>query len=502
MALSPTEAIVESWVQAIQKVAEQATFRSPDSNNNSFRGNHSQGRNNNNNPNSDRINVQLQKGLADLKALENSLKQPNPIDENENDDEDNDDDDGGGEDDWDLIPVVSPPPLHRTRNNNNNNNSNNNNTATNNNNRRRLRNNRHHNGDDDDDEEEEDEHDNFRNRPTSHNSPSSATTAAAANNNSIRLLLNKRRLLIRLWTSQAEVMAMCAASCLSTHQWKQGAEWYTQALERIAQAQEQADYEVARWWFQQEEEEEESALRDLQPASRESLLQLLLEDADIVQVALNYFSQERLKFHRATQRHEAHLQQRLQPQWESRDFAKFRMGEYKWKHNPAPKNDYQRLRLDDERQLRVVQDALKELVKSDPSQIMQQVYELREQMAIQQQQQGPSATHLRTMQRYNHERPSEMQYNKRVSMELYPDPTQFGWLFTGSWKVVEFFEKNEIKLDWYFTTATVKTSMDHPTQGRTQLFRKKVTPKVYRRILENPRAHTNQGYQRRNPSRT
>jgi len=100
-------------------------------------------------------------------------------------------------------------------------------------------------------------------------------------------------------------------------------------------------------------------------------------------------------------------------------------------------------------------------------------------------------------QRYNGIRPNNIMLQNRVSWKDYPDATEFGWVFTGSSDVTEFFEKDGIKLDWYFTTATVKTAMDHPTQGKTQLFRRQVDAGLYRKILENPRIHTDQGYQRR-----
>ena len=85
-----------------------------------------------------------------------------------------------------------------------------------------------------------------------------------------------------------------------------------------------------------------------------------------------------------------------------------------------------------------------------------------------------------------------------VPLELYPDPVEFGWIFTGSNEVsrVEFFEKDGVKLDWYYTTATLKTSLDHPKQGKTQLFLSgnNMDPEVYIRVLLDPRAHTGQRY--------
>jgi len=95
---------------------------------------------------------------------------------------------------------------------------------------------------------------------------------------------------------------------------------------------------------------------------------------------------------------------------------------------------------------------------------------------------------------------------KRVTFEDYPDPITFGWTFTGSWEAVEFFERTMssaepqetlVKLDWYFTTATVKTALDHPVQGKTQLFAKDCNPHQYAQVLTNPRTHTGKRYHRK-----
>lgn len=48
-----------------------------------------------------------------------------------------------------------------------------------------------------------------------------------------------------------------------------------------------------------------------------------------------------------------------------------------------------------------------------------------------------------------------------------------------------------------FGTFTVGTALEHPIQGKTQLFRKRVSLKLLERIFEYPRVHTNKGYQRR-----
>lgn len=42
--------------------------------------------------------------------------------------------------------------------------------------------------------------------------------------------------------------------------------------------------------------------------------------------------------------------------------------------------------------------------------------------------------------------------------------------------------------------TTVGTAINHPKQGRTQLFRRWVTPAQLDKIFKNPRWHSNKGY--------
>lgn len=53
------------------------------------------------------------------------------------------------------------------------------------------------------------------------------------------------------------------------------------------------------------------------------------------------------------------------------------------------------------------------------------------------------------------------------------------------------------RINVYYTTGTVGTALDHPRQGRTQLFRRCVTLQELDAIFRNPRVHTGRGYQRR-----
>ena len=52
------------------------------------------------------------------------------------------------------------------------------------------------------------------------------------------------------------------------------------------------------------------------------------------------------------------------------------------------------------------------------------------------------------------------------------------------------------RINVYYTTRTVGTAMEHPTQGKTQLFRRNCTPSELLEIFKNPRFHTGRGYKR------
>ncbi|KAJ1475637.1 hypothetical protein T484DRAFT_3159016 [Baffinella frigidus] len=57
------------------------------------------------------------------------------------------------------------------------------------------------------------------------------------------------------------------------------------------------------------------------------------------------------------------------------------------------------------------------------------------------------------------------------------------------------------RINVYYSTGTVGTCLDHPRQGKTQLFRRKVDLAMLRETFRNPRVHTDRGYQRRQRQR-
>ena len=55
------------------------------------------------------------------------------------------------------------------------------------------------------------------------------------------------------------------------------------------------------------------------------------------------------------------------------------------------------------------------------------------------------------------------------------------------------------RLNYFYTTRTVATCLEHPQQGRTQLFRRSVSHELLDAIFANPRTHTDKGYHSRPP---
>jgi hypothetical protein len=313
--------------------------------------------------------------------------------------------------------------------------------------------------DDDEDEDKHEEYDHEAFNPTTPSAVSRASNAASGEGT-----ISMRSLMIRVMTAQSEVYASQA----SPPQWKRGAELYQLCHEKITMALDLANSECALW---------------LQKGDIPIPLQ---EDAMVVQVAVDHFTRQLDLFRGKAIREEERLAAKLEPQWQTRDEIRERWGEERWTRNPTPRRAFAEQRRADEERLREIRAALLKLNDMNTEQVVLSSQSLQEQVS--------STSNSQAKRRYNGIRPRDL--SKRVSLKDYPDPTNYGWTFTGSWKTVEFFQKNnDVKLDWYFTTATVKTSLHHPRQGKTQLFASKVSPELYIKILLNPRAHTNVRYQ-------
>lgn len=154
-----------------------------------------------------------------------------------------------------------------------------------------------------------------------------------------------RRLLIRLVTLQSELLACEATQCRLTNppKWLEGAELYENSLERLNFAMHLADSEYAR--LVQENENAESVMS---------------EDASIVQVANGSLIQQRDKYRRAASTAARKIRNILEPQWQSRDQVKNRLGD-RWFNNPAPKKDHWHMREADEMALKEIEIAIQRL---------------------------------------------------------------------------------------------------------------------------------------------
>lgn len=58
------------------------------------------------------------------------------------------------------------------------------------------------------------------------------------------------------------------------------------------------------------------------------------------------------------------------------------------------------------------------------------------------------------------------------------------------------FKRGHTRINVYWTTGTVATCINHPTQGKTQLFRRNVSVEQLAVLFRNPRQHTGKGYYR------
>jgi hypothetical protein len=296
--------------------------------------------------------------------------------------------------------------------------------------------------------------------------------------------MSMRRLLIRILTSQAEIISLLASNWRERELWKLCVDHCSVSVKKIHDALYLADSEISLCLDSQESS-----------VAREELVQ----DASIVEVAVNHLVEELGRSKQQMKSQKSRLLRFLRPQWSSRDQVKAKMGA-RWYNNPEPKRDFVVQREEEERKLKELDEALSRLEQLDVEGLQAFSQNLCGRL-------GHHSYHHKT-HRYNGIRPD---YSRRLPFDRYPDATEFGWIFTGSeGDKVDFFEKGFsdgkdtqnsvlVKLDWYFTTGTIKTSMYHPRQGKTQLFAsgEQVSPELFIQILMDPRTHTNVRYQTR-----
>lgn len=70
-------------------------------------------------------------------------------------------------------------------------------------------------------------------------------------------------------------------------------------------------------------------------------------------------------------------------------------------------------------------------------------------------------------------------------------------MFNEASRVISFKSDTNERINVYYTTRTVGTAINHPSQGQTQIFRRNCTDEELREIMQNPRVHTGKGYKKR-----
>ena len=59
------------------------------------------------------------------------------------------------------------------------------------------------------------------------------------------------------------------------------------------------------------------------------------------------------------------------------------------------------------------------------------------------------------------------------------------------------YRRGDYRLNFFLTTGTCGSFLEHPTQGKTALFRRNIDDYVAEEIFKNPRVHTDGGYKLR-----
>lgn len=60
------------------------------------------------------------------------------------------------------------------------------------------------------------------------------------------------------------------------------------------------------------------------------------------------------------------------------------------------------------------------------------------------------------------------------------------------------YKRDGVRLNFWLSTGTVGSYLEHPRQGKTQLFRREIDMSEARDVFDNPRQHTGKGYHRKN----
>lgn len=326
------------------------------------------------------------------------------------------------------------------------------------------------------------------------------------------------RLLVRMYACVSDLHAKKARILANQRRWLPGAGALQSSIVALARGLELADAEISKTLAIDTVEYQPSQSLSMSSSLFYSHDNKVIDDrrvqlerdADIVHVSTKYLVQEKDRYLKKAHRQVVKLDRILEGMYRKRDEAKKNMGK-QWGENKSPKGLFAKTRDEYERELRSLEEALKQLegTNEDASTLVDEAdrlrYKLRE-------------TRYRR-HRYNGRR-------QPPSSSSYPDASsdEYGWLYTGSINgrggrdggnnddddFVEFFEKEVtidntnkdnivlVKLDLHFRTGAVKTVVERGSSDRgdgsktaqstTLLFSgdDRVDLVLYRRILAHP----------------
>ena len=292
-------------------------------------------------------------------------------------------------------------------------------------------------------------------------------------------IIAMRRIMIRIVTAQSELFAYQARSYRRELSWALGAQNFHVSLWKINQGLTLANSEVSRCSV------DEYDLR----RNRQGLL----EDADIVEVGVKSLTKERDFFFQKALAKKHQLIRKLAQNNISRNAARLRIGEERWCSNKA-KSKIALEREEQERQAVEVGSALNHLIQLDTRSVVHSAIKLKLRLKPLVTDYLPTNHFTSKYQnRNNMTRPSLLA--DRVSSILYPDPSLYGWQFTGSCceqgERVEFFEKQGMLLDWHYATAEMELSwLRMAGSGNESFYQSKgpVSSAFYMEVVQSDKA--------------
>jgi hypothetical protein len=160
---------------------------------------------------------------------------------------------------------------------------------------------------------------------------------------------------IRALTTRGEILCKLGRRMSKVSKWTDSAALFMQAVRLINLALDHANEIHAKM-----ESEPEKNHRERRKIGKRVKL-----NANVVHIAATGAMKEKEQFEKEAQKRKQLLENRLAPQWRSRDEVKARMGEEAWRRNPHPKKDYALRREADEQELRDLTAALDLVLTAD-----------------------------------------------------------------------------------------------------------------------------------------